>query len=114
MKYSIDAKGKKLGRLASEIAALLMGKNLPTFKRNQAPDVTVTVSNVSQISLSERKKDTKEYRRYSGYPGGLRLEKMADVLKKKGQADILRRTVDGMLPKNKLRSRMIKNLTISE
>jgi large subunit ribosomal protein L13 len=114
MKYTIDAKGKKLGRLATEIAVLLIGKNLPTFKRNEAPDVQVVVSNASQIALTETKKDSKEYKFYSGYPGGLRFEKLSTTIDKKGYADVLRRTVDGMLPKNKLRSRMIKNLTISE
>jgi large subunit ribosomal protein L13 len=114
MKYTIDAKDKKLGRVATEAAALLIGKNLTTFKRNAVPDVQVEVINAASLDIAEKKREQKAYPWFSGYPGGLRFEKFKDALEKKGIGDILRRTVDGMLPKNKLRSRMIKNLTITE
>ncbi len=113
MKYSIDAKDKKIGRLASEIAILLMGKNSTAFQRNIAPKIEVLVTNANQMSITEAKKKSKEYKHYSGYPGGLREEKMEHALTKKGAGEVLRKTVYGMLPKNKLRSIMIKNLKIT-
>ncbi len=114
MKYTIDAKGRSLGRIAAEAAAILMGKNNPSFQRNKLFSVEVSVVNASQIAISEKKKEEKEYRFYSGYPGGLRFEKLKDALVKKGNAEVVRRTVSGMLPKNKLRAKMIKNLKITE
>jgi large subunit ribosomal protein L13 len=114
MKYSIDATNKKLGRLGSEVAILLMGKNTTEFQKNKIPNVEVTVENASKMNISEKKQDEKNYTHYSGYPGGLRVEKIKDVLVKKGYGDILKRTVYGMLPKNKLRSKMIQRLKISE
>ena len=114
MKYTIDATNKKLGRVSSEIAILLMGKNSVDFARNVIPNIEVTITNASKINIDTNKKETAAYKWYSGYPGGLRDEKLKDALAKKGYGEVLRRTVYGMLPSNKLRSRMIKNLTISE
>ncbi len=114
MKYSIDATNKKIGRLGAEVASILIGKNSTSFQRNKIPDVEVVVSNASKMSISETKKEDKAYAWYSGYPGGLRFEKMKDALNKKGYSETLRRTVYGMLPKNKLRSKMIQRLKISE
>jgi len=114
MKHTIDAKGKPLGRVASEIAKLLIGKDTVEFQRNTMPDVEVTVTNASQIAISEKKKEEKEYAMYSGYPGGLKQVKLKDSLAKKGIGEVLRKTVSGMLPKNKLRSKMIQNLKVVE
>lgn len=113
-KYTIDAKGKKLGRVASEVASILMGKNRTDFVKNVVPKVEISVVNTSQLDISQKKKDEKEYRFYSGYPGGLRFQTLADALQKKGIKEVFRKTVYGMLPTNKLRSVMIKNLTITE
>lgn len=114
MKYTIDAKDQKLGRVATEAAKLLMGKNSTDFTRNTVADVQVEIINASALDIAEKKQEQKKYPWYSGYPGGLRFEKLKDALQQKGVGDVLRRTVDGMLPKNKLRARMIKNLTIIE
>lgn len=113
-KHTIDATGKKLGRIASEAARLLIGKDSTEFARNIAPSVTVEVINASKMDISEKKKTEKEYAIYSGFPGGLRHEKLGTSLEKKGIREVLRKTVDGMLPKNKLRSIMIKNLIVNE
>ncbi len=111
-KYTIDAKDRKLGRVASEAAHILQGKNTPDFTRNNVADVEVVITNTSQISITEKKKEEKKYAWFSGYPGGLRFEKLRDALDKKGIKEVLRRTISGMLPKNKLRAKMIKNITM--
>lgn len=113
MKHTIDATGKKLGRLSSEIAILLMGKNTPAFAKNIVPVVEVVVTNASKMDIADSKKENMSYKWYSGFPGGLRFEKLKEALSKKGPEEVLRRTVYGMLPTNKLRSKMIKNLKIS-
>jgi len=112
MEYTIDAKGKKLGRIATEAAVLLMGKNSPDFKRNEVANVKVSIENVSELDIDDKKMDNKEYKRYSGYPGGLKIRKMKEVIAKKGYAEIVEKAVYGMLPANKLRAKIMKNLII--
>lgn len=111
--YTFDAEGKSLGRMTTEIAMILRGKNEPTFTPHKIPDVTVTVNNASKISLNKSQLD-KEYKRYSGYPGGLTHESRAHTIERKGYQDIFEKAVRGMLPNNKLRSLMMKNLIINE
>lgn len=114
MKYTLDAENKKIGRIASQAAVYLMGKNLIDFKRNEVADVKVEIKNASKVSVNQTKFETKTYSRYSGYPGGLRQPTMEQVVAKKGFGEVLKEAVSGMLPKNKLRSRMLKNLIITE
>lgn len=114
MKYTLDAENKKIGRIASQAAVYLMGKNLADFKRNEVADVKVEIKNASKLSVQQTKFETKTYSRYSGYPGGLRQPTMEQVVAKKGYGEVLKEAVSGMLPKNKLRSRMLKNLIITE
>ncbi len=114
MKYTIDATEKKIGRVASEAAAMLMGKNVPSYERHRTPEVEVHIVNASKVNVSEKKRTTKVYSRYSGYPGGLHHEAMEEVIKKKGYTELFRKAVYGMLPSNKLRSRMMKRLVIIE
>jgi large subunit ribosomal protein L13 len=114
MEYKIDAQGKKLGRLASEVATILMGKNRPDFVRNAIPDVKVKIANAGKIFITNKKMDDTVYKNYSGYPGGLRERTMKKVVSDKGMKEVLRIAIKGMLPKNKLRDRMMKNLLISE
>lgn len=114
MKYTLDAQNKRIGRIATEAAVFLMGKNLPTFQRNNIPEVTVEIKNSSKLSIDPVKRATKTYSRYSGYPGGLRQPTMTQVIAKKGYREILKEAVSGMLPKNKLRTKMLKNLIITE
>jgi large subunit ribosomal protein L13 len=112
--YTIDATDRPLGRVASEAATLLMGKNTPEFRRNIAPQVSVKVLNASRLALSEKKKKEKTYVSWSGYPGGQKTATLEKVIDKKGYTDALTRAVRGMLPANKLRAVMLKNLTIDE
>ena len=114
MKYTLDAANKRPGRLATEIAVLLMGKNRTDFVRNAIPDVSVEVKNAGQMWIDPKKKIQKTYARHSGYPGGLTLDTVAKTIEKKGAREVLKKAVYGMLPKNKLRPRMMKHLTITE
>ncbi len=114
MEHQIDAKGKKLGRVAQEAAALLMGKNDPSFERNKLQAVKVTILNASQADISAEKLENKEYERYSGYPGGLVYEKMKRTVEKHGYGEVFRLAVMGMLPANRLADKMMKNLIVKE
>lgn len=114
MEYTIDAKGKKLGRVAQEAASILMGKNDPSFERQTLSNNKVIIENASLADISDVKKDTKEYERYSGYPGGLVFEKMRRTIDKKGYAEVFRYAVMGMLPANRITEKMMKNLIVKE
>jgi len=111
--YVFDATGKRLGRLSTEIAIILRGKNEPSFTPNTYPNVRVVVKNASKIVIPDSHlRET--YKRYSGYPGGLKEETMAHLIERKGYRDIFEMAVRGMLPGNKLRDKMMKNLIIEE
>jgi large subunit ribosomal protein L13 len=114
MKHTIDASQQKIGRIATKAAVLLMGKNLPNFKRNVAPKIQVEIINASKVDVTAKKLRDTAYPRYSGYPGGLRFESMGQIATKKGFAAVIEEAVKGMLPKNKLQNGMLKNLTITE
>lgn len=114
MKYTIDATNKKLGRIATEAATILMGKNTPDFQKNVLADNTVEIVNASALSITEKKRANEVYKKYSGYPGGLKIKTMDQVLDKKGYGEVVRIAVKGMLPKNKLQDRMMKNLIVIE
>lgn len=114
MKHTLDATGKKPGRLATEIAVLLMGKNRTDFSKNTIPDIEVEVENASKLSLDPKKLVDKKYATHSGYPGALKLQSMEKMVASKGAKEVLRKAILGMLPKNKLRPRMMKNLTIKD
>lgn len=114
MIYTIDAKGKTLGRTASHIAKLLNGKDNASFQRNTLSPNKVNLINVSQAKIDAVKLNSKLYEKYSGYPGGLTKQKMAMLVSKKGFSEIFKLAVYGMLPGNKLRPELMKNLTISE
>ncbi len=109
--HTIDARGKVLGRLASEIAVLLRGKHKPTFRPNIDVGDFVNVINVGELKLTGGKLTGKRYFRYTGYPGGEKFEKLGDVFKK-NPALVLFRAVKRMLPVNRLRAKMIQRLTI--
>lgn len=109
---TIDAQDKSLGRVASAAAKALLGKHAGGFARNVVADSKVTVTNASKVRLSGNKVKDKEYIRYSGYPGGQKSETYAMLTARRGHREAIRRAVLGMLPKNKLQMRRIKNLTI--
>ncbi|MCK4918306.1 MAG: 50S ribosomal protein L13 [Candidatus Pacebacteria bacterium] len=114
MEYNLDAKGEKLGRLATQIAILLMGKNKANFAKNELADVKVNVTNASKLDITKKKMKQTEYQRYSGFPGGRKVENMEKVIADKGYTEILNKAVYGMLPGNKLRPLIMKNLIIKE
>ncbi len=115
MKYTLDAENKKLGRIASEAAKLLMGKNTTEYVRNGFPeDVQVEIINASKIDLAPSKLKEEMKAQWSEYPGGIKTPTVGYIIEKKGHKELFRRAVDGMLPRNKLRAKMIKRLTITE
>ncbi|OHA89539.1 MAG: 50S ribosomal protein L13 [Candidatus Zambryskibacteria bacterium RIFCSPHIGHO2_02_FULL_43_14] len=113
-KHIIDAKGRVPGRVATEVVMFLMGKNRADFARNKIPEIEVEVVSSSQMLLSAKKLKDKLYSHYSGFPGGLKRHSQEYVVATKGVREVLRRAVYGMLPKNKLRAQMMKNLKIND
>ena len=107
--HEIDAEGKASGRLATQIAKLLIGKHKPTYEPRLDGGDRVVVLNVEKMSFSGKKIDQKVYYHHSGYPGGLKTRKIKDVYEKTPEL-VLKRAVWNMLPKNKLRNEMIKRL----
>ena len=105
-----DAKNKPLGRLSSEIARVLQGKDKPSFAPNKARDVKITVKNAHLVKLSGAKALQKVYYRHSGRPGHLKTTKYQDIFAKDPKW-VLRHAVLGMLPKNRLRAKRIRFLT---
>jgi len=109
--HKIDATGKVLGRLASEIAVLLRGKHKTDFQPHQDRGDIVEVKNVGQMKITGKKIEQKKYYRHSGYPGGIKEEKLKDLIKE-NPAKVLHNAVFHMLPVNRLRAKMIKRLRI--
>ena len=109
--WLVDAKGKVVGRLASRIAVLLMGKHKPTWTPHEDMGDFVVVINARHVVFTGKKWEQKLYRWHSGYPGGLKEMKAKDMLRKFPER-ILYLAVKGMLPKNFLRDRMLKRLKI--
>jgi len=110
--HKIDAQGKILGRLASEIAVLLQGKHKVNWQPHLDQGDIVEVINVAKLKLTGLKLEQKKYYRHSGYPGGLKEISLKTLLKT-NPAKVLYNAVYHMLPKNKLRARMMKRLKIS-
>lgn len=109
--YVVDAEGMVLGRLASQVAAILRGKNKPTFTPHFDTGDYVIVVNADKVVLTGNKEDQKEYKRYSGYTGGLKITKFKDM-KAKHPERIVEKAVVGMLPHNKLGRAMAKKLRV--
>lgn len=110
-KHIIDASGKILGRLATEVARLLMGKNKSSFVPYLDNGDYVTVTNASNIKVSGKKLQDKNYFRHSGFPGGLKVESLDNLLKRKPEY-VLEHAIKGMLPNTKLGKQMIKKLKV--
>ena len=108
----IDAKNKILGRVATQIASLLRGKDLGDFVPYKIPDRKIIIENTDKIKFSGQKTEQKIYYRYTGYPGGIKQEKLADLMKR-DYKEVMKKAVNRMLPNNKLRKEMMKNLIIS-
>jgi len=113
-KYTIDAAGKSLGRIASEAAVALRDKDTVSFQRHIPGKKKVEIINASKLNISDKKRRFTMHQKYSGYPGGRREESTQEVIDKKGYDALVRKAVTGMLPNNRLRSVIIKNLTVVE
>ncbi len=109
--HLVDATDKILGRLAADIAMTLSGKKKPTFASHVDGGDGVVVINAKNIKVTGKKMLQKKYKRFSGYPGGLKEETLEHLLNRKPE-DVIRHAVKGMLPKNKLGSQMIKRLKV--
>lgn len=111
---TIDAQGQTLGRVASNAAKVILGKHKPTFAKNAVMGEEVKVINASKIKLTGTKVKDKKYVRYSGYPGGQKIESYAMLVARRGEGEAIRRAVLGMLPKNKLQAKRIKLLSVEK
>ena len=111
--YTIDATDRTLGRVASEAAHALLGKRSSLVAKNRTHPITVVIENAKKLHLPARRVAGKVYTHYTGYPGGLREVGMAEVIEKKGIEEVVRKTVDGMIPRNRLRTPRMKNLVIN-
>jgi large subunit ribosomal protein L13 len=109
--HIIDLDSKILGRSATQIAGLLMGKAKPKFVRNLDCGDYVVVVNAEKVRVTGKKEEQKSYYRYSGYPGGLTIEQLRDLRERRPE-EIIMRAVKGMLPQNKLRDRMLRRLKV--
>lgn len=109
--HLIDADGQILGRLATGIASLLIGKNKPHYVAHLDVGDWVVVTNASKVAISGRKFKQKQYYRHSGYPGGFRATSFAKLMAKDPRK-IIYHAVAGMLPKNKLRQKRLARLKI--
>ena len=110
--HQIDAAGKPLGRLASQIAQLLRGKHKPTFQPHVDAGDLVEVTNVKQIKYTGNKLVGKTYYRHSGFPGGIKKATLKERLDRGQHEEVLRDAVYNMLPENKLRAPMMKRIII--
>lgn len=107
--HRLDARGRVLGRLATEVSQLLRGKNKVDFEPQFDRGDIVELINVDKIVVTGKKAEQKVYRHHSGYPGGLKEIKFSKLMAEKPE-EILRKAVWNMLPKNKLRSKFINRL----
>lgn len=112
--YTIDATGKTIGRVATEAANMLRGKNEVSYERHIAPNISVNITNASKAKITEKKLQETIYDWYSGYPGGRREETMGHLVGRKGYAEIFKMAIYGMIPKNKLRPVIMKKLNIQD
>ena len=109
--YVVDARGKVLGRMATEIAKVLRGKHKPVFTPNQDTGDFVIVINARDVKLTGTKLTKKVYYRHTEYPGGIRERSAAQMLEEKPE-DVVRLAVKGMLPKNRLSRKLVTKLKV--
>jgi large subunit ribosomal protein L13 len=109
--YLVDADGRTLGRLATEIAETLRGKGKPAYTPHVDTGDFVIVVNAEKIHVTGKKLEQKIYYRHSGYPGGLRERTLAEQLARRPE-EVIRKAVKGMLPKNKLAAAQLRKLKV--
>ena len=109
--YVVDAAGKTLGRLATQIANVLRGKRKPTYTPHIDTGDFVVVINAEQITVTGNKRADKRYYRHSGYPGGLRSRTLQEMLDRRPE-EVIRKAVKGMLPRNRLARKQLTKLKV--
>jgi large subunit ribosomal protein L13 len=109
--YVVDAEGQTLGRLATEIARILRGKNKPQYTPHVDTGDFVVVVNAEKVVVTGKKAEQKVYRRHSGYPGGLKETSYEQMMERR-PTEILRKAVKGMMPKNRLARQQLRKLKI--
>lgn len=109
--YVVDAKDQILGRLATRVASILIGKDKVIYAPHQDTGDEVIVVNASKVKTTGKKLAQKTYKRYSAYPGGLNVETLETMLKKRPEY-VITHAVKGMLPKNKLGAKLLKKLRV--
>ena len=109
--YVVDAEGKHLGRLATEIVRVLRGKNKPQYTPHVDVGDFVVVVNADRVAVTGRKAQQRVYRRHSGYPGGMKETSYEQMLARK-PTEVLRKAVYGMMPKSRLARKQFKKLKI--
>ena len=109
--FIVDAAGKPLGRLASEIARVLRGKHRPTFTPHVDTGDFVVVINAEKIHVTGNKLEQKRYWRHSGYPGGIKSRTLAEMLDRRPE-EVIRKAVKGMLPRNRLGRKQLTKLKV--
>jgi large subunit ribosomal protein L13 len=107
----VDASGKTLGRLATQIADALRGKRKPEYTPHVDVGDFVIVVNAEKVAVTGRKREEKLYRRHSGYPGGLRSRTLGDMLERRPE-EVIRLAVRGMLPRNRLGRAQLRKLKV--
>ena len=109
--YVVDATGKTLGRLATQIADVLRGKRKPTYTPHVDVGDFVIVVNAEKVAVTGNKLEQKRYWRHSGYPGGIRSRTLGEMLDRRPE-EVLRKAVKGMLPRNRLARKQLTKLKV--
>jgi large subunit ribosomal protein L13 len=109
--YVVDAEGKTLGRLATQIADVLRGKRKPEYTPHVDTGDFVIVVNAAKIAVTGNKRADKIYYRHTGYPGGIRSRTLAEMLQRQPE-EVIRKAVKGMLPRNRLARRQLTKLKV--
>ncbi|MFA6304731.1 MAG: 50S ribosomal protein L13 [Patescibacteria group bacterium] len=112
-KYLLDATDQVAGRLATKVAILLMGKNVASYRPNYDHGATVEITNVSKLKFTGKKMIDNVTRTFSGYPGGLKTTPLAKSFEN-DPCKVFKRIISNMLPKNKLRPKMLKRLHLNK
>jgi large subunit ribosomal protein L13 len=109
--WVVDAEGKNLGRLSTQIATLLRGKHKPAYTPHTDTGDFIVVVNADKVAVTGSKLENKKYYRHSGYPGGLRMRTLGQMLERR-PTEVIRMSVKGMLPKNRLAAKQLRKLKI--
>lgn len=109
--YLVDAKDQILGRLATQIARIIRGKNKPIFTPNMDTGDFVVVINADKVKVTGKRETLKQYIRHSGYPGGQKITSIQNMMAKKPEF-VIENAVKGMLPKNRLGRKLVKKLKV--